>query len=84
MQILAVVKRVFPFLLGFIVGVMPSWLFMPTETLNVETVEPKFEYSSIACKRRAESDAKSVDTKGLRINSKPRPIYKGTAPQNNT
>lgn len=83
MELIAVAKRVVPFLLGLAVGVVPSWIFTPAAEVSPAVVqETSYARSGKYCdlSRKEMRMAKVTGHEvPLEIESKPRPSYTDAA-----
>lgn len=88
MKLLAVAKRVIPFLLGLVVGVLPSWIFAPVSEVPAVVFENGAKYGKSYCdtgrkKFKPSKAYRSAVETPLAIESKPRPGYTDRARREN-
>jgi outer membrane biosynthesis protein TonB len=89
MELLAILKRVIPFFLGLVVGLVPTFIFSPASAeVSPVVVENSVKYGKYCDSSRKKSKSSrayrsSVETP-LAIESKPRPGYTDVARQENT
>ena len=83
MNFVALLKRVLPFVAGLFIGLIPSWIFMSPQNVEVEYDRPTFVRSRTYCNKRSEFrkeiESRPVEDSPLRITSKPRPDYTESA-----
>lgn len=79
MELIAVAKRVLPFLLGLTVGVVPSWIFAPiAEVSPVVVKETSYARSGKFCdlsRKKMRAEKVAGPEVPLQIESKPHPAY---------
>ncbi len=86
MELLAIVKRVIPFFLGLVVGIIPSFILTPVADVSPVVVENGVSFGKSYCdtgRKKFKAYRSSVETP-LAIQSKPRAVYTDAARRSGT